>query len=66
LIFASNAEMNQGWTMSQTNWTTGNMSWDDWNDIADLTESELLDFLSTGFLDLDMLEGSIYKSRKLL
>ena len=52
--------------MSQTNWTTGNMSWDDWNDIADLTESELLDFLSTGFLDLDMLEGSIYKSRKLL
>lgn len=38
LIFATNAEMNLGWTMSQTNWTTGTMSWNDGNDIADLTE----------------------------
>ena len=38
LIFATNCEMNLGWTMSQTNWTTGTMSWDDGYDIADLTE----------------------------
>ena len=61
LIFASNAEMNLGWTMSQTNWTTGSYSWDDGKDIADLTEPELLDSLSTGFLNLDMLEGTTYK-----
>ncbi|GAJ20252.1 unnamed protein product, partial [marine sediment metagenome] len=62
LIFASNCEMNLGWTMSQTNWTTGTMSWNDGNDIADLTESNLDDSLSTGYLSLDMLVGSIYKS----
>lgn len=60
LIFASNCEMNLGWTMSQTNWTTGTMSWDDGDDIADLTEPELQDSLSTGFLYLDMLTGSTY------
>jgi len=60
LIFASNCEMNLGWTMSQTNWTTGTMSWDDDNDIADLTESKLQDSISTGYLYLDMLVGSTY------
>ena len=60
LIFASNCEMNLGWTMSQTNWTTGIMSWDDGNDIADLTESKLQDSISTGYLYLDMLVGSTY------
>jgi len=60
LILASNCEMNLGWTMSQTNWTTGTMSWDDGNDIADLTESELQESLSTGYLYLDMLVGSTY------
>ena len=60
LVFASNCEMNLGWTMSQTNWTTGTMSWDDGNDIADLTESKLQDSLSTGYLYLDMLVGSTY------
>jgi hypothetical protein len=60
LIFASNCEMNLGWTMSQTNWTTGTMSWNDGNDIADLTESELQDSISTGYLYLDMLVGSTY------
>ena len=61
LIFATSAEMNLGWTMSRTNWTTGTMSWNDGKDIADLTESNLDDSLSTGYLYLDMLEGSTYK-----
>ena len=60
LIFAASPEMNLGWTMSQTNWTTGTMSWDDGNDIADLTEPELQDSISTGYLYLDMLTGSTY------
>ena len=62
LIFASNCEMNLGWTMSQTNWTTGTMYWNDGNDIADLTESKLQSSLSTGYLYLDMLVGSSYKT----
>jgi len=62
LTFASNCEMNLGWTMSRTNWTTGTMSWNDGKDIADLTESELQNSLSTGYLYLDMLEGSTYKT----
>jgi hypothetical protein len=62
LIFATNAEMNLGWTMSRTNWTTGSMSWNDGKDIADLTESNLDDSLSTGYLYLDMLLGSTYKT----
>lgn len=62
LIFASNCEMNLGWTMSRTNWTTGSYSWNDGKDIADLTESNLDDSLSTGYLYLDMLEGSTYKT----
>jgi hypothetical protein len=61
LIFATSCEMNLGWTMSRTNWTTGTMSWNDGKDIADLTESNLDDSLSTGYLYLDMLLGSIYK-----
>lgn len=61
LIFVTNAEVNLGWTMSRTNWTTGIMSWNDGKDIADVTESELLGSLKTGYLILDMLEGSIYK-----
>ena len=61
LIFASNCEMNLGWTMSQTNWTTGSYSWNDGKDIADLTESKLQSSLSTGYLSLDMLVGSSYK-----
>jgi hypothetical protein len=36
------------------------MSWDDGNDIADLTEPELQDSISTGYLYLDMLVGSTY------
>ena len=64
LIFASRPEMNLGWVMSQTNWTTGSYSWNDGKDIADLTESSLDDSLSTGYLFLDMLEGSTYKSTK--
>ena len=62
LIFATSCEMNLGWTMSRTNWTTGSMSWNDGKDIADLTESNLDDSLSTGYLSLDMLEGSSYKT----
>jgi len=61
LIFATSCEMNLGWTMSRTNWTTGTMSWNDGKDIADLTESNLDDSISTGYLYLDMLEGSTYK-----
>lgn len=61
LIFATNAEMNLGWTMSRTNWTTDSKSWNDGKDIADVTESELVGSLTTGYLILDMLEGSIYK-----
>ena len=64
LIFATNAEMNLGWTMSQTNWTTGSYSWNDGKDIADLIESNLDDSLSTGYLFLDMLEGGSYKTTK--
>lgn len=62
LIFASNCEMNLGWTMSRTNWTTGSYSWNDGKDIADLTESNLDDSLSTGYLSLDMLVGSSYQT----
>ena len=40
--------------MSQTNWTTGTIHWDDGSDIADLTELKLIDALTTGFLDLYM------------
>lgn len=61
LIFATNAEMNLGWTMSRTNWTTDSKSWNDGKDIVDVTESELVGSLTTGYLILDMLEGSIYK-----
>jgi hypothetical protein len=56
LILATNAEMNLGWTMSRTNWTTDTMSWNDGRDIADLTESQLQKSLSRGYLYLDMLE----------
>jgi len=62
LIFATNCEMELGWTMSQTNWTTETMSWDDGNDIADLVESELQSSLSTGYLYLDMLLKDAYRS----
>lgn len=61
LIFSSRPEMNLGWVMSQTNWTMGCMSWNDGYDIADVTEPELVDSLSIGFLILDMLEGELYK-----
>lgn len=61
LIFSSRPEMNLGWVMSQTNWTMGSMSWNDGYDIADVTEPELLDSLSIGYLILDMLEGGLYK-----
>jgi|GEM_PF-3688659 len=62
LIFATNAEMNLGWTMSCTNWTTGSMSWNDGRDIADLSESQLRRSLSTGYLNLSMLEKGTYKN----
>jgi len=62
LIFASRPEMKLGWVMSQTNWTTGTMSWDDGRDIADLTGSKLQNSLSSGYLNLGMLEEGTYKS----
>lgn len=62
LIFASRPEMNLGWIMSQTNWTTGNKHWNDGKDIANLTESKLQSSISTGYLYLDMLERSTYKT----
>jgi hypothetical protein len=62
LIFATNTEMNLGWTMSRTNWTTGTMSWNDGKDIADLTESQLQKSISRGYLYLDMLAKGNYKN----
>jgi len=62
LIFASRAEMNLGWVMSQTNWTTGQMSWNDGRDISDLTESQLRKSLSNGYLNLDLLENGVYSN----
>lgn len=61
LIFSSRPEMNLGWVMSQTNWTMGSMSWNDGYDIADVTEPQAVDALTTGYLILGMLEGGIYK-----
>jgi hypothetical protein len=62
LIFASRPEMKLGWVMSQTNWTTGSMSWNDGEDIADLTGFQLKKSLSRGYLYLDMLEKGTYKN----
>jgi len=62
LILATNAEMNLGWTMSRTNWTTGSYSWNDGEDIADLTGFQLKKSLSRGYLYLDMLEKGTYKN----
>ena len=62
LILATNAEMNLGWTMSRTNWTTGSYSWNDGKDIADLTGLQLKKSLSGGYLYLDMLEKGTYKN----
>jgi len=56
--------MNLGWTMSCTNWTTGSMSWNDGRDIADLFETQLRKSLSTGYLNLSMLEKRTYKNSR--
>ncbi len=49
LIFASAGQTNASYVASFTQWTVGTPSWDDGNDLADYTESDMSGCLTNGY-----------------
>jgi len=52
IVFASGGEMDGGDIASSTNWAAGSNVWNDGNDIVDLSESQLLGSLTSGYVTI--------------